>query len=123
MNKVLFCVGVVLLAASGLSQTDAKGPVVSPASCPTVQPPVAGLNITCQTTDPNSPVYLSANGGAYTPLVGITAGVTSINGRTGAVKIPIAGAALQCSTITGTITIGAAGAVTITNAVGTGCNF
>ena len=123
MNKTLLVFLLLSLVAVVIAQTDAKGPLVAPASCATVQPPVTGFNITCQTTDAPSPVYLSQNGGAYAPLVGATTTVTSVNGRTGAVKVPAAGAALQCSSITGTITIGAAGAVTITNAIGNGCNF
>lgn len=121
MNKTII-VFLLLGLAAVFAQTTANGPVVAPSACPTAQPPTAGLNITCQTTDPISPVYISQNGGAYQQLTPSST-VTSVNGRTGAVKIPQAGATLQCTSITGTITIGAAGAVTITNAVGSGCNF
>lgn len=116
----IFCAIVFALALFGQSMTTYLVPV-APSACPA--PAVTSGVTTCPTTDPISPIYVSPAGSStYQPLTA-TASVTSVNGRTGAVKIPQAGAALQCATITGTITIGAAGAVTITNAVGTGCNF
>ena len=111
---------VLTLALFGQSVTTYLNPV-APSACP---PPITTAGVTtCPTNDPASPLYITPSGSnVYQPLVP-TGTVTSVNNRTGAVKIPQAGATLQCTSITGTITIGAAGAVTISNAVGTGCNF
>lgn len=123
--KSLVAFVILLFTAAALSQTVTTYlNAVAPGSCPA--PTVTANAVsTCPTTDPASPLYVTPVGSStFQPATSAaTTSVTSFNGRTGAVKSPIGGATLQCTSITGTITIGANGAVTITNAVGTGCNL
>jgi len=86
MKSLQFLVILVLLGTLLLSgQVDVRQPIVAPASCVWPTGVTTGM-AACATNDPTSPIYVALNGGPFQKATAaVASGVSSWNGRTGAV--------------------------------------
>lgn len=98
----------LILFSSAMAQVSLLGPSVAPSACawPSGIPPATYAAL-CSTTDPKSPWYAANAGGPFLPMTAAQATLSQVN----------------CTSITGTLTLASGGAATLTNASGTGCTF